>query len=859
MYKVICFYGGRNYALHDPESNDLRVFDDELETEDSHPGSFRFSVSFDHPYIDKIVGLSSDIRVYDGDEEIFRGRPVSDSEDLYRTRTFLCEGELAFLYDSIQPRRELHDITPAAFFTLLIEEHNRQVTDHGPIDKTFHVGNVTVADDENTTLFRYTNRETTLDDIQDKIIDRLGGHLRVRLENGVRYLDLIAENDLPESDQTISLGENLLDYAKETDYTEIATACIPLGAPLEETEIAALDAYLTIAEVNDGSEILRLDKAIEKYGLILKTLELGDYTVPANLKAAGEKWLTDGQYETMTLELTAVDMHGLGYDIRPIRKNTKVRVFSEPHGMDRYFTVAKRVYHLTQPELDTVTFGVTERKKSYTSSANRTIKVVQEHIEKLIDEQDDNLNEDLDSIRDDVGNITNIFNDTTILNAITTEALYASRGDFADLRVDRLSTSRRIAKYLSGDASDDNYIKIQEEQLQFIAGICTNPNGRVQADDPDGLPLFWKTNPDPDGDGVIQTGVNGYPVVTDESGDSVQVYTTTERTDWPVYVYPYIEQVKRSIAFELESAGDNENLPIYSVVDTFGAGNQTGTNQLKIRKSTNGAEILYTPNTGTDIGVKMNNDGTMELIGYESINGENLTDALYAPSGEIADLAVNRLSTSRRIIKYLNQDRSDDNYIHIQEQELAFISGECTGNREQAKSPAGDLLYWSRSISGLSRDASGYPVTTSGERVFTSTTPTDWPVYIYKYQETVKRRIKFELNSSNNIYEPVDIYGAGNAQGYNYAKIAKTTNGFDVLYINPAGKELGVKMGSDGYMDLIGSRKTSQLNFSNWNNGSFTEKRDGLSNTLSYQVQFDSNQRPVKITDPSGHETVITW
>ena len=292
MYKVICFYGGRNYALHDPESNDLRVFDDELETEDSHPGSFRFSVSFDHPYIDKIVGLSSDIRVYDGDEEIFRGRPVSDSEDLYRTRTFLCEGELAFLYDSIQPRRELHDITPAAFFTLLIEEHNRQVADHGPIDKTFHVGNVTVADDENTTLFRYTNRETTLDDIQDKIIDRLGGHLRVRLENGVRYLDLIAENDLPESDQTISLGENLLDYAKETDYTEIATACIPLGAPLEETEIAALDAYLTIAEVNDGSEILRLDKAIEKYGLILKTLELGDYTVPANLKAAGEKWLT---------------------------------------------------------------------------------------------------------------------------------------------------------------------------------------------------------------------------------------------------------------------------------------------------------------------------------------------------------------------------------------------------------------------------------------------------------------------------------------------------------------------------------------------------------------------------------------
>ena len=153
MYKVTCLYGGTTYTLHDPLSEDLRIYDDQVETETNAPGSMKFSVPYNHPYLDKIVGLSSDIRVYDGSEEIFRCRPITDGEDLYRSRTFKCEGELAFLYDSIQPRRELHDITPLQFFTLLVEEHNRQVQG-GPIDKTFRVGVVTVNDSSNS-LYRY--------------------------------------------------------------------------------------------------------------------------------------------------------------------------------------------------------------------------------------------------------------------------------------------------------------------------------------------------------------------------------------------------------------------------------------------------------------------------------------------------------------------------------------------------------------------------------------------------------------------------------------------------------------------------------------------------------------------------------
>lgn len=381
MYKVTCLYQGTTYTLHDPESEILHLYDDQVETETNNPGSFQFTIPYNHPYLDKIVGLSSDIRVYDDDEEIFRGRPIDDGEDLYRMRTFNCEGQLAFLYDSIQPRRELHSVTPLEFFTLLIEEHNAQVKEKGYIDKTFKVGVVTVTDSNNS-LYRYTNRETTYECITDKLIDRLGGHLSVRIENGVRYLDLLADVDTV-SDQPIQLGENLMNYAKDTDYTEVATACIPLGEALEETEIAALDAYLTVSDVNNGSDVIQIADAVKKYGFICKVVSFDDITVASNLLSAGKEWLTDGQYADMTLTLTAVDLHTLGYDYSPIRIGTQVRVISALHGMDRYFEVTKRTYHLSKPESDTVQFGGTAKQKSYTSSSHSKVTAAADHAEQV--------------------------------------------------------------------------------------------------------------------------------------------------------------------------------------------------------------------------------------------------------------------------------------------------------------------------------------------------------------------------------------------------------------------------------------------------------------------------------------------
>jgi hypothetical protein len=60
------------------------------------------------------------------------------------------------------------------------------------------------------------------------------------------------------------------------------------------------------------------------------------------------------------------------------------------------------------------------------------------------------------------------------------------------------------------------------------------------------------------------------------------------------------------------------------------------------------------------------------------------------------------------------------------------------------------------------------------------------------------------------------------------------------------------------YTDLGGLRKTTSLNFSNYENGSFTETVDG-GLTETYGVRFDENGYPVAITDGSGHQTEVIW
>ena len=362
MYTVyaddICIYNSRSVE------KESRLIDPVLTLEENYAGSFEFSIPPSNIGYSLIQRMTSEIVVKRNNTEIWSGRVLSEESDFYNIRKLYCEGELAYLNDTVQPQAEYHDITVRGFLETLLTNHNSKVTDN----KKFYVGIVTVTD-TNDSLYRYTNFENTFDCISDKLVGRLGGRLRVRKVNGTRYLDYL--NEYPNTNsQTINFGENLLDFTKEFEHSDFATVILPLGAMLDESPIEALEAYTDVSSVNGGSLFVASENALERYGRIEKVVHWDNVYEPENLLSKAEEYLRDIQFEKMTLAVKALDLQYMGVDAEEIKLLDEIRVISPPHGIDRLFPVTKLTVPLDTPEDTEFVMGAVQ-KLSLTEVNNR--------------------------------------------------------------------------------------------------------------------------------------------------------------------------------------------------------------------------------------------------------------------------------------------------------------------------------------------------------------------------------------------------------------------------------------------------------------------------------------------------------
>lgn len=271
---------------------ELKLISPKLILEDSAAGSLSITVPVTNVGYSLINRYITDIVVKKHDVEIWAGRVVSEDKDFINSRVLYCEGELAFLSDTLQPQMEYHNKT-GLFLGLLLFHHNEKVF----CDKRFEVGIVTV-EDNNHELYRFTNFETTFDCIRDKLLQKLGGHLRIRKENGVRYLDYIADDDTENirvNSQVIEFGKNLMDLTKKWDLTDMATVIVPLGAQLEESEIGNLPSYVTVEDVN--TEACKALTEKPPVSFFTSGDELLDYTIFGTRGGVGDYDSHTGKYK----------------------------------------------------------------------------------------------------------------------------------------------------------------------------------------------------------------------------------------------------------------------------------------------------------------------------------------------------------------------------------------------------------------------------------------------------------------------------------------------------------------------------------------------------------------------------------
>lgn len=367
MYEV--YIDGR--ILDYPGDEENYIIEPELRLELNNAGSFEFLISPENPEYDNFKSRNSMLQVIQDGKEIFCGEVRRFGRDMNNLRECYAVGELAFLFDSIQPQAEYHDLTPRQMLETWLSIHNSQVEER----KKFYVGIVTIHD-SNDSLYRYTNRENTLDAIREKLVQRLGGYLRIRKADGIRYLDWVTLEEYGEyCEQEIEYGMNLLDYAESLSAEDVTTAVIPLGARLENSPIEALEAYVDITSVNQGKDFLYIPEAVNHFGWVKKVVTWDDVTDPANLKKKGEQWLKDNQYESLVLDLTAIDLSSMDISYDIIGLGDRIKVVAEPFGMDRVFPVQQMTIHLQEPDQNKLTLGTTIKKNFAKQSleANRQI------------------------------------------------------------------------------------------------------------------------------------------------------------------------------------------------------------------------------------------------------------------------------------------------------------------------------------------------------------------------------------------------------------------------------------------------------------------------------------------------------
>lgn len=524
MYQVY----SDEYLIYDENVPGLKILNPKLDLELNKAGSFSFTIYPNHPYANRVKKMESIITVKQNGDIIFRGRILNDETGFKNERQVTCEGELAFLIDSIQRPYEYTGDIPG-LFTQFITAHNAQVE----TKKQFKVGNITVTDPNNYINRSDTQYLSTYDSISKKLIDTHGGYLYFRHEDDGVYIDYLEDFETLNS-QDIRLRKNILDITDTAKGEEIYTVLIPLGAKQtmsedddddgndDGTETQADETgteeggtttttdeapRLTIESVNNGLDYIYDQDAVDRFGWITKTQTWDDVTLPENLLSKAQETLANAFQFDRSLEISAVDLSGTDTSIASFRIGMYNNVYSDVHDLDERLLVTKMSLNLTNPSGDKLTLGksfksltdqnkdnsdkigdVVERIESITSDYEINIpNLIESYIQNLRQELISAITQESDSIRLEVSENYYLKDETDQLIESQSTSLEQTKNEFlfkfdsfskdiSDLASSTNTKFTDISKYIRfvdgdiilGEVGNDLTLKISHDKISFL-------------------------------------------------------------------------------------------------------------------------------------------------------------------------------------------------------------------------------------------------------------------------------------------------------------------------------------------------------------------------------------------------------
>lgn len=451
--------------LYSPGDEELSVLSPVLETQCNAAVTLTFVLLPEHPMYSALHKMRTRIDVRQDDEIIWRGRVLETETDFYRQKTVTCEGELTYLVDSVLHPYKLadYDGTAAGLFRLYLTRHNEAVSEA----QQFQIGNVDI---ETLSSVENTGYGNTWDEISDNLIDIHGGFLRIRHEDGARYLDWTKESGTS-CGQVIRFGENLLDLSEYVSASEVVTCLIPCAGQS--------GSQITISSVNGGKDYIEDAAGIALYGRIWGVTEFDAKDASTLLEMAKEN-LQKRLKETITITISAVDLHLLDVNAESFRVGDKVRVVSPPHGIDAEYTCTAILLDLVNPDQSEYTFGTPETGMASTTAAtSKAVEVVDssvEYLRQIVSDQNTHLllfDGVIDAYTTKVDDNTKAINTVQLtLNSVTGELTSkVSKGDL----VSTINQTAGAVKISANCIDLEGYVTAKE--FETVSGWVDTFNG----------------------------------------------------------------------------------------------------------------------------------------------------------------------------------------------------------------------------------------------------------------------------------------------------------------------------------------------------------------------------------------------
>lgn len=386
-----------NQLLFDPYTDD-RITDTKLSSKLNAASYFDFTIAPTHSLYSKLAERAGEVRIYFNNLILFKGEISKIEEDFEGNYSVSCTGVLDYLtatrvrpYSTVEGEQPLK--APSSYdgyFQWLIDQHNSNCLDSR---KRFSVGvNQGNMLDKNNYIYRSSEqRPTTASEIEDKILNSVGGYLFVRYQDDLNILDLYADvHDV--NTQIIDYGVNILDFTKttttESQYTAVVATGYTPDPPEGQTDVKMKP--ITLEGCADGgtpysSTIVKMGdrvydvEAVARYGYREYYVSNTDIKTHDGLLEYACKTLNTLLSPALTISVRAVDLALiLGEKYQHLQLGQAVRVRSKPRKVDEYLMVNLIDLDLMNPDNTTFDLGasydtLTGQQSAYLKALNASI------------------------------------------------------------------------------------------------------------------------------------------------------------------------------------------------------------------------------------------------------------------------------------------------------------------------------------------------------------------------------------------------------------------------------------------------------------------------------------------------------